>query len=138
MWDLDNPHHHMVRTRDNLATPRGVREWLALTPGQMWLGRTVLVNHPSMATTPHAVLLSVGVGDLITLVGAPFWMWRTNDLLEGSFAVPATTYRPGIALEDDALPRPGLVQVSHLLPPISTDPNNGLTADALATLEMNK
>ena len=65
----------------------------------------------------------MGVGDLITLLGAPFWIWHTDDLLEGSFVVPATTYHPGITLEDDALPLLGLVQVSRLLPPGSRDPN---------------
>ena len=87
------------------------------------MARIVVVNHPSTVTTPHAVLLSVGVGDTITLVGAPFWIWHTNDLLEGSFVVPATTYHPGIDLEDDALPHLGIVQVSRLLPPTSLDPN---------------
>ena len=47
-------------------------------------------------TIQSAVLLRVSVGDVITLLGAPFWMWRANDLLEGNFVVPATTYNPGI------------------------------------------
>ena len=51
-------------------------------------------------------------------------MWHTNDLLEGSFVVPATTYGPGItAEEEDTRPLLGLVQVSRLLPPGSLDPN---------------
>ena len=59
------------------------------------------------------------------LSGAPFRIRHTNDLLEGSFVVLATTYRPGmsLALEDDTLPLLGLVHVSRLLPPGSLDPN---------------
>ena len=50
-------------------------------------------------------------------------MWHADDLLEGSFVAPATTYHPGITLEDDTLPLLGLLQVSRLLPPGSLDPN---------------
>ena len=72
----------------------------------------------------RAVLLNVGVGDIITLLGAPFWMWHSDDLLEGSFVIPATTYHPGIdESENDMLPLLGIVQVSRLLPPGSLDPN---------------
>ena len=63
------------------------------------------------------------VGDLITLLGALFLIWHTDDLLEGNFVVPATNYDPGIAVDDDELPLLGLVQVSRLLPPGSVDPN---------------
>ena len=71
----------------------------------------------------HAILLSVGVGDIITLLGAPFWMWHSDDLLEGSFVIPATNYYPGTDLEDDMIPLLGLEQVSRLLPPDSSGPN---------------
>ena len=100
-----------------------LRQWHALTPGRTWLGRILVVNHPSAVTIQNAVFLRVGVGDVITLLGAPFWMWHTNDLLEGSFVVPATTYNPGITAEEDTHPLLGLVQVSRLLPPGSLDPN---------------
>ena len=94
-----------------------------MTPGHTWLGRILVVNHPSTVTIQHAVLLSVGVGDAITLLGAPFWIWHTDDLLEDSCVVPATTYNPGVTLEDDMLPLLGLMQVSRLLPPGSLGPN---------------
>ena len=81
------------------------------------LGRILIVNIPVTVTIQHAVLLSVGVGDLITLLGAPSWMWRTNNLLKGNVVIPATTDHPGVALEDGVLLLLGLVQVSRLLPP---------------------
>ena len=48
----------------------------------------------------NADLLRVNVGDIVTLLGQPFWMWHTTDLLEGSYVVPATsatTYRADTA-----------------------------------------
>ena len=59
------------------------------------------------------------------LSGAPFRIRHTNNLLEGSFDVLATTYRPGmpLALEDDTPLLLGLTQVSRLLPRSSLDPN---------------
>ena len=56
-------------------------------------------------------------------LGRTLLEWHSDDILEGSFVVPATTYRPGITLEDDALLLLSLVQVSRLLPPGSVDPN---------------
>ena len=70
----------------------------------------------------HAILLSVGVGDIITLLGAPFWMWHSDDLLEGSFVIPATTYHPGTELDNYEFPLFGLMKLSRLLLPGSLDP----------------
>ena len=73
IWDLDDPGNRIVHTRNNLTTPQGMREWLAMTPGCTWLGRILIVNLPVTVTIQRAVLLSVGVGDLIVLLGAPLW-----------------------------------------------------------------
>ena len=100
-----------------------MRDWLALVSGRTWLGKILVVNHPSTVTMQHAVLLSVGASDIITILGAPFWMWHSDDLLEGSFVIPATTYHPGIALEDEMIPLLGIVQVSRSLPAGSLDLN---------------
>ena len=70
---------------------RDFRRWHALTPGRAWLGRILIVNHPSTVSIQNADLLHVNVGDVVTLLGAPFWMWHTTDLLDGSYVVPATT-----------------------------------------------
>jgi hypothetical protein len=67
----------------------------------------------------------VSVGDIVTLSGAPFWMWHTTDLLEGSFVVRATIYGAEVTAEESegTLPLLGLAHVSCLLPPGSLDPN---------------
>ena len=57
----------------------------------MWLGRTVVVHQPPAATIQNAVLLRARPGDIVTLLGAPFRMWHTTNLLEGSFVVPAVS-----------------------------------------------
>ena len=62
-------------------------------------------------------------------------MWHTDDLLEGSFVVPATTYNPGITAVDDTLPLLGRVQVSRLLPPGSLDRTHWINADTQAISE---
>jgi hypothetical protein len=67
------------------------------------LGRILVVSHPSAATIQSAVLLQVSVGDVITLLGAPFWLWHNSDLLEGSFAL-ATNYHLDSDLEDRVTP----------------------------------
>ena len=54
IWDLDDLDNRMVRTRNNLTTPQGMREWLAMTPGRTWLDRTLVVNHPSTVKVQHA------------------------------------------------------------------------------------
>ena len=72
IWNLDDPDMHMVRAQNYLTTLRGLRGWPAMTPGHTWLGRILVVNHPSAVTIHNAVLLRVDVGDVITLLGAPF------------------------------------------------------------------
>ena len=125
IWDLDNPDLRVVRAKNNLTTMQGLRQWHALTPGRAWLGRILVVNHPSAVPIRNADLLHVNIGDVVTLLGAPFWMGHNTDLLEGSFVVPATTYGPGITAEESEYTHPllGLVQVSRLLPPGSLDPS---------------
>ena len=92
IWDLDVQNHRRVRARNNMTTWRGPSEffqWLTRTPSHTWLGRTVVVHRPPAETVQNAVLLRVSRGDVITLLGAPFWIWHTTDFLEGSFVVPA-------------------------------------------------
>ena len=92
------------------------------------MGRILIVNHPSTVSIQNADLLRVNVGDVVTLLGAPFWMWHTADLLEGTYVIPATTattYGADISAEESEGPFPhlGLVQVSRLLPPVFLDPD---------------
>ena len=74
---------------------------------------------------PNEVLLRVNVGDVVALLGAPFWMWHTTDLVDGSFVVPAATYGADNTTEESqgTLPLLGLVHVSRLHPPGSRGPN---------------
>jgi hypothetical protein len=60
----------------------------------------------------------VSIGDVITLLGAPFWMWHTTDLLEGGFVVPTMTNGADNATEESegTLALLGIVHVSRLLP----------------------
>ena len=75
-------------------------------------------------TIQNAVLLRVSPGDVITLLGAPFWIWHTTNFLEGSFVVPAVTDATDNTTESEGtLAHLGLVHVSSLLPPGSQDPN---------------
>ena len=69
--------------------------------------------------------MRVSPGDVVTLLGAPFWMWHTTDLLEGSFVVPAMTNGADNTTEESegTLALLGLVHVSRLLPSGSRDPN---------------
>ena len=63
-------------------------------------------------------------GDVVTLLGAPFWTWHTTDLLEGSFFIPAMIETTDDATESEGtLAHLGLVHVSCLLPSGSWDPN---------------
>jgi hypothetical protein len=126
--DLDDRNHRRVRTRNNMTTWRGLSEffqWLTRTPSHTWLGRTVVVHRPPAVTVQNAVLLRVCPGDVITLLGAPFWIWHTTDFLEGrSFVVPAVTDATDNTTESEGtLAHLGLVHVSSLLPPGSQDPN---------------
>jgi len=128
IWDLDNPDFRMVRTRNNLTTLPEIRRWHARTHGCAWLGRILIVNHPITVSIRNADLLHVNIGDVVTLLGQPFWMWHTTDLLEGSYVVPATsatTYGADTSAEETegSFPLLGLVQVSRLLPPVFLDPD---------------
>jgi len=128
IWDLDNPDFRVVRARNNLTTLREIRQWHAETPGHPWLGRILVVHHPATVAIQSADLLRVNVGDILTLLGQPFWMWHTTDLLEGSYVVPATsatTYIADTSAEETegSFPFLGLVQVSRLLPPVFLDPD---------------
>ena len=105
-----------------------IRQWHARTHGHPWLGRILVVHHPATGTIQNADLLRVNIGDVVTLLGQPFWMWHTTDLLEGSYVVPATsatTYLADTAAEETegSFPVLGLVQVSRLLPPVFLDPD---------------
>jgi len=125
--DLDDRNHRRVRTRNNMTTWRGLSEffqWLTRTPNHTWLGRTVVVHRPPAVTVQNAVLLRVCPGDVITLLGAPFWIWHTTDFLEGSFVVPTVIDATDNTTESEGtLAHLGLVHVSSLLPPGSQDPN---------------
>jgi hypothetical protein len=128
IWELDNPDYRVVRARKNRTTWRDLRRWHAETPGHPWLGRILVVHHPATVAIQNADLLRVNVGDIVTLLGQPFWMWHTTDLLEGSYVVPATsatTYLADTAAEETegSFPVLGLVQVSRLLPPVFLDPD---------------
>ena len=90
----------------------------------MWLGRTVVVHRPPAVTIQSAVLLRVRPGDIVTLLGAPFRMWHTTNLLEGSFVVPAVSDATDDAAESEGtLAHLGPVHVSRWLPSGSRDPN---------------
>ncbi len=84
-----------------------------------------VVIHPATASIQNADLLHVNIGDVVALLGQPFWMWHTTDLLEGRYIVPATTDGADISAEESGGPCPllCLVQVSRLLPPVSLDPD---------------
>ena len=58
-----------------------IRRWHARTHGRAWLGRILVVNHPATASIQNADLLCVNIGDVVTLLGQPFWLWHTTDLL---------------------------------------------------------
>ena len=125
---MDNPDFRVFRTRNNLTSLQEIRQWHAGTHGQPWLGRILVVHHPATVAIQNADLLRVNIGDVVTLLGQPFWMWHTTDLLEGSYVVPATTattYRADTSAEESegSFPLLGLVQVSRLLPPVVLDPD---------------
>ena len=110
----------MVRARNNMTTRRGLGEfvfqWLARTPSCTWLGRTVVVHRSPAATIQNAVLLRVSPGDILTLLGAPFWTWHSNDFLEGGFCIPAMTEATDNTTEaEGTVAHLGLVPVSCLL-----------------------
>jgi hypothetical protein len=67
------------------------------------LGWILVVNHPATVSIQIVDLLRVNIGDVVALLGQPFWMWHTTDLLEGSYVVPATsatTFRADTAAEE--------------------------------------
>ena len=118
----------MVRARKNRTALRDLRRWHAETPGHPWLGRILVVHHHATVAIQNADLLWVNAGDIVTLLGQPFWMWHTTDLLEGSYVVPATsatTYLADTAAEETegSFTCLGLVPVSRLLPPVFLDPD---------------
>ena len=91
---MENPDFRVVRTRNNFDRVTGDPPVHAETPGHPWLGRILVVHHPATVAIQNADLLRVNVGDILTLLGQPFWMWHTTDLLEGNYIVPATKPRP--------------------------------------------
>jgi hypothetical protein len=102
-------HTHNVETGRGWTSEDGKRAWAFLAVGSEADGT--------------ALIKRIG-----TLLGQPFWMWHTTDLLEGSYVVPATsatTYLADIAAEETegSFPVLGLVQVSRLLPPVFLDPD---------------
>ena len=70
----------------------------------------------------HDVLLPINVGDHITLIGPPIWVWETDDLIAGEYHVPATTFnvQNHNPFNDHALL--GLVPLSRLLPRTTSRP----------------
>ena len=67
-------------------------------------------------------------------------MWHSDDLLEGSFVIPATIYHPGIdESENDNAPTPrSSVSLTFAPAELLGPEHDGLTADTLATMDTCK
>ena len=82
---------------------------------ELWL-LLVLFAHLTM------MFFDINAGAHITLIGAPIWLWATDDLIVGEYRVPATAFnvQSHKPFTDHALL--GLIPLSRLLPRTTSRP----------------
>ena len=70
----------------------------------------------------HDALLPVAIGDRITFIGPPIWVWLTDDLVAGEYYVPATTFNSHHLHIHSDHAMLGLVPLMQLLPQTTRRP----------------
>ena len=91
VWDLADPAATIVFTRRSRTTTLDLHDWVQRHTNDPWRGVEPAVLFGTTAEHDHEAPLPVHVGQRITILGSPIWLWSTTDMVAGEYAVPATT-----------------------------------------------
>ena len=81
-----------------------------------WRGLTAAMQQPPTSNHHHDIILTLGIGQVVTVLTPPFWVWRNSDLLSGEYVGALTfTYNPHNQYHSDLHAYLGLVPLPRLL-----------------------
>ena len=92
VWDLADPNATIVLTRCNRTANIELGNLARHRSTDPWRGVEATAIQGPTADNDNEALLPVQLGQRITILGAPIWIWSNMGMVAGEFAVPATTY----------------------------------------------
>jgi hypothetical protein len=92
VWDLASPSMRTWTTQRNRTPYSQIHNWLTLNTNTPWAGIQATAQQPFQPNPYHDAYLPVSVGQRVTILAPPFWIWRDWDLLAGTYMVPVTTF----------------------------------------------
>ena len=93
MWDLGSPSMTTFKPQRNTAHIHDIAAWVAdhRHNNEPWRGlhaaTTCHFNHH-----PHGASISLNLGDHVTIVGHPVWLWPDSAGTIGTYVFPVCTY----------------------------------------------
>ena len=92
MWDITQPGTTIVLTQRNRAVTAQIYDWVSRHRHDPWRGIEAIVARDLNDPNAHEALLPTTIGQHITILGPPIWVWADANLVNGGYALPATTF----------------------------------------------
>ena len=115
IWDITQPDATIVLTQRNRAVTTKIYDWVARHRDDPWRGLEAIVARDLNDPSAHEALLPTTIGQYITILGPPIWVWADTDLVNGGYALPATTFNTHNLQQHSVHCLLGLVPLANLL-----------------------